>query len=282
MGDVKKGQCGRKGCREAAHRFGLCIRHRREEQERLEAADARIMASIGHQPDDEDELDDDADLEGESFDDELPLKCPTCGGGDCGCDLADDPQPVKPRPPEEPEEVNVNEKRCSRTGCGKTLRANNSKGVCSSGCLSADAPPFARAEGVIDVPVTRKEKPAEAVKQELPKAAYQEPPLISGAEQARELARWQKKPNRAQATLEKFRQLGETLGFDADELLAEFAQSFIDRAKRAVTAPKLALVGEERQLEQLVATTRPAATPPSADPLKADDDSYERAEVGVP
>lgn len=31
-------------------------------------------------------------------------------------------------------------KTCTRTGCGKQLRKDNLKGVCSSNCLSPDAP----------------------------------------------------------------------------------------------------------------------------------------------
>lgn len=31
-------------------------------------------------------------------------------------------------------------KTCSRTGCDKKLRPSNTKGVCATGCLSADAP----------------------------------------------------------------------------------------------------------------------------------------------
>lgn len=37
---------------------------------------------------------------------------------------------------------------CSRRGCGKTLRSDNSTGKCSSNCLSADAPPSHRAKSV--------------------------------------------------------------------------------------------------------------------------------------
>lgn len=31
-------------------------------------------------------------------------------------------------------------KTCTRAGCGKQLRKDNSKGVCSANCLSPDAP----------------------------------------------------------------------------------------------------------------------------------------------
>lgn len=36
-------------------------------------------------------------------------------------------------------------KTCTRSGCDKTLKANNKKDMCSSGCLSPDAPPSVRA-----------------------------------------------------------------------------------------------------------------------------------------
>lgn len=36
-------------------------------------------------------------------------------------------------------------KTCTRAGCGKKLKSNNTKGECSSGCLSLEAPPAARA-----------------------------------------------------------------------------------------------------------------------------------------
>ncbi len=35
---------------------------------------------------------------------------------------------------------------CTRAGCGKTLRKNNTKGTCGSGCLSAEAPAYQRAK----------------------------------------------------------------------------------------------------------------------------------------
>lgn len=38
------------------------------------------------------------------------------------------------------------EKRCERYGCGKKLRKDNTKGVCSTGCLSSLAPATARAK----------------------------------------------------------------------------------------------------------------------------------------
>jgi hypothetical protein len=40
-------------------------------------------------------------------------------------------------------------KKCTRTGCGKTLREINKAGVCSSGCLSPDAPPAQRATALV-------------------------------------------------------------------------------------------------------------------------------------
>lgn len=36
-------------------------------------------------------------------------------------------------------------KTCTRSGCGKKLRPNNTTGECGSGCLSMEAPPAKRA-----------------------------------------------------------------------------------------------------------------------------------------
>lgn len=38
-------------------------------------------------------------------------------------------------------------RQCGRSGCGKFLRKDNTKGVCSTGCLSEEAPRHARHGG---------------------------------------------------------------------------------------------------------------------------------------
>lgn len=50
-------------------------------------------------------------------------------------------------------------KTCTRPGCGKKLNDSNTKGMCSSGCLSPEAPVSLRAAGaggVAEVDVLRR------------------------------------------------------------------------------------------------------------------------------
>lgn len=87
---------------------------------------------------------------------------------------------------------------CSRTGCTKTLRSNNTTGLCATNCLSPDAAPSHRAKAVDgaggELGRTRAEKPA--------------------AETGNAMA--------------KFRAVAEVVGLDPDQVLEEFAQSWLD------------------------------------------------------
>lgn len=91
-------------------------------------------------------------------------------------------------------------KTCSREGCGKKLRPRNKKGVCSSGCLSPDAPRSLRAKG------TGQPGPAQAAS--LPSSNPQ--------------------------SLVRFRVVAEALGKDPDALLEEFAQGWLDELRGRV------------------------------------------------
>jgi hypothetical protein len=51
---------------------------------------------------------------------------------------------------------------CSRNGCGKKLRSNNTKGVCGSGCLSPEAPSYMRAGVAVKSPRVSKAPKADA------------------------------------------------------------------------------------------------------------------------
>lgn len=212
-----------------------------------EMADARIAANIGkHEPDD-DQLDDDKDLEGA---------------------------------------VASTSATCTRPGCGKKLRSSNTKGTCGSGCLSAEAPAFQRAEGVDGKPGIVRAKPGPK-----PKA----PSTPKQMHPADVVAQFMPTPNKsaAELTLEKFRQLATALGFDADETLADFAQTFIDKARTAVTAPRAVAVVAElgaSPAQSAAAETYAAigfvdtgsAPPPQHERELTDvphDDSFERAEL---
>lgn len=95
---------------------------------------------------------------------------------------------------------------CSRDGCTKTLRSDNSTGACSSSCQSPDAPASVRAR------VTNPGREVAAPKRE-PGAAVDRALVMA-----------------------KFRTVTEALGFDPDELLAEAAQAWLDGAGAAVKA----------------------------------------------
>lgn len=90
-------------------------------------------------------------------------------------------------------------KTCSRPGCGKKLNANNTKGVCHSGCRSAEAPPSMRAH---DTPSTRR------------------PVKRASAGEA----------------LERFRAVSEALGMDPDAVLEEFAEAWLAELREKVAA----------------------------------------------
>jgi DNA-binding SARP family transcriptional activator len=104
--------------------------------------------------------------------------------------------------------------QCSRSGCSKQLRAHNTKGVCSSGCESPDAPFAAQAAGVKRAPASTSAARA----------------IAEAVEEADD-----KQENIAHAAvLAKFRTVAEALGFDPDEVLAEAAEQWIEAAGAAV------------------------------------------------
>lgn len=94
-------------------------------------------------------------------------------------------------------------KTCSRAGCGKKLYQSNTSGLCSSGCLSPEAPPSLRARGV---------KPARELSA-----------VVTGAvdEQAR-------RKSAKGTALARFKQVCAGLGKDPDEELEAFAQGWLD------------------------------------------------------
>lgn len=203
-----------------------------DEQARIDAAiEARVGAGWSEP---EDELDDDADLEGEA----------------CTLEDVDESPAVPPAEPKE-EVMEVKVTHCKRTGCGKQLRKDNSKGVCSSGCNSYEAPPSHRAPGVIDVRVKRKPSP-ELLREEQQKttmaefaAAERDPEMPTPAQ----FAAAQKAitpvlaslsgetpQTEAQRTIRRFRQLCEALELDADDLLATFCEEFMEKARQGITS----------------------------------------------
>lgn len=88
-------------------------------------------------------------------------------------------------------------KTCSRRGCGKKLRSNNTTGVCGAGCLSEDAPASKRASS-----------PAKTAKR--PKGDHDD-------------------------VLGKFRAVCIGLDKDPDEEIATFAKSWLDALKERLS-----------------------------------------------
>lgn len=94
---------------------------------------------------------------------------------------------------------------CSRTGCTKKLRRNNTTGMCATGCHSAEAPAGRRASlGATATVVSREPYSMEIT--ERPATA----------------------PSDA---LAKFRVVAEALGKKPDELLGEFAQAWLEELR---------------------------------------------------
>lgn len=93
---------------------------------------------------------------------------------------------------------------CSRSGCTKKLRIDNSKGCCSSGCLSADAPPAGRAKGVVAIAAKPKVKPDEVTA--------------------------------AQGAAVKFRAVHDAMGMDPEKTLEEFYSSWLEGIRQALDA----------------------------------------------
>lgn len=94
---------------------------------------------------------------------------------------------------------------CKRSGCTKTLRVDNAKGVCSSNCLSSDAPPAARAKGV-----------AIAVTPKAPPAPDEGAALTAGGPAAR------------------FRSVHDAMGMDPEKTLEEFYTSWLEGIRQAL------------------------------------------------
>ena len=93
-------------------------------------------------------------------------------------------------------------KTCSRPGCEKKLRSDNSSGKCASNCLSSEAPPAHRAKG-----------------------AGSRVTIVDDATPPRAKA-----PKRTEngASLTRFRLVADALGKDADAILEEFAQAWLE------------------------------------------------------
>lgn len=86
---------------------------------------------------------------------------------------------------------------CSRSGCTKKLRSNNTTGMCGSACLSPDAPPSIRAK-------------------------------VAKATEVSEVT--PATPTEGSA-LARFRLVAGALGVDADGELEVFAQAWLDGLK---------------------------------------------------
>lgn len=87
-----------------------------------------------------------------------------------------------------------NGRTCERYGCGKPLRKDNAKGVCSSGCLSSLAPTAVRAKSTAPRDVS---------------------PVVAPA------------PRGERSALEKFRLVCDALGRDADTELEHLAAQWL-------------------------------------------------------
>lgn len=93
---------------------------------------------------------------------------------------------------------------CSRRGCTKNLRKDNAKGVCSSSCLSPDAPPGMQAQGV---------SPGELAQ----RAA------VAVEVQATE-----------QGAAARFRAVHDAMGMDPEKTLEEFYSSWLEGIRQAL------------------------------------------------
>ena len=82
---------------------------------------------------------------------------------------------------------------CSRRGCDKKLRSNNTTGECGSGCLSPDAPLAKQAPGAGKRPTVSAEAKNDS--------------------------------------LENFKTVAKALGLDPERILGEFAQGWLDELR---------------------------------------------------
>lgn len=97
-------------------------------------------------------------------------------------------------------------KTCTRAGCGKALRSNNTKGVCGSGCLSSEAPPAKRAN-----------RYAEAEERGGGDRPTPPTPPRPGA----------LVPAGGQESVERFRLVAGALGLDPNQVLGQFADAWL-------------------------------------------------------
>jgi hypothetical protein len=86
-------------------------------------------------------------------------------------------------------------KTCSRPGCDKKLRSNNTTGKCDSNCRSSEAPPTHRAKA---------------------RGSMSRATVAKLADE------------KVGATLVRFRLVAEALGKDPDVVLEEFAQAWLE------------------------------------------------------
>ena len=98
---------------------------------------------------------------------------------------------------------------CTRSGCSKKLRKDNSKGVCSSNCESPEAPGSARAKGVKASDVAR-----------MPYGTKVEIQGDAGAAEPAAAAR--------------FRAVHDAMGMDPEKTLEEFYASWLEGIKQAL------------------------------------------------
>lgn len=94
---------------------------------------------------------------------------------------------------------------CSRSGCTKKLRKDNSLGKCSSNCESPDAPPSHRAKGIEG-------------------RGLGNPP-------AKQL-----EASTAQGAAVKFRAVHDAMGMDPEKTLEEFYSSWLEGIRQALDA----------------------------------------------
>lgn len=95
---------------------------------------------------------------------------------------------------------------CTRSDCGKKLYSGNSKGMCTSGCFSPDAPPSVRAKdvegrGLGNAP---RSKVADEVAATVPAAAV------------------------------RFRAVHDAMGMDPEKTLEEFYTSWLEGIRQAL------------------------------------------------
>jgi hypothetical protein len=96
--------------------------------------------------------------------------------------------------------MSTDAKTCSRPGCEKKLRSTNTTGVCATGCRSPEAPPSSRKVGT----------------------------------HAGTRAGSTTRPKAKAGAMECFRSVAEGLGYSADELLEEFASTWLAALREKV------------------------------------------------